>query len=154
LPTDGRLRAVSDARPSAAQAQKPTSVDRLIESESVSPSPEDAAIAFLKTKLGDGKPHPVVQVHNDADAAGVDPDALHRARNMLPIQSRFGPGRPSTWMMEMDQAPAPPDESIPPAKPVNPDPPPAPVFEEHRHDELIKAVPGMRLDVLMSLQRK
>jgi hypothetical protein len=65
------------------------------------------SIAFLKTKLGDGKPHPVVQVHNDADAAGVDPDALHRARNMLPIQSRFGPGRPSTWMMEMDQAPAP-----------------------------------------------
>jgi hypothetical protein len=70
-----------------AQAQKPTSVDRLIESESVpepatalgaGPSPEDVAIAFLKTKLGDGKPHPVVQVHDDADAAGVDPDALHR----------------------------------------------------------------------------
>jgi hypothetical protein len=29
-----------------------------------------------------------------------------------------------------------------------------PVFEEHRPDELIKAVPGMRLDVLMALQRK
>jgi hypothetical protein len=28
-----------------------------------------------------------------------------------------------------------------------------PSFEEHRPDELIKAVPGMRLDVLMSLQR-
>jgi hypothetical protein len=131
-----------------AQTRKPTSVDPLIESESVpepatafgaAPSPEDAAIAFLKTKLGDGKPHPVVQVHNDADAAGVDPDALHRARNMLPIETRSGPGRPSTWTMEIAETPAPPDASIPPAKPVNPDPPPAPVFEEHRHDELIKA---------------
>ena len=49
---------------------------------------------------------------------------------------------------------APPDVSILPAKPVHPDPPPAPVFEEHRHDGIIKAVPGMRLDVLMALQRK
>jgi hypothetical protein len=76
-----------------AQAQKPTSVDRLIESESV--------------------------------------------------------GEPATAFRA-----APPNASILPAKPVNPDPPPVPVFEEHRHDELIKAVPGMRLDVLMALQRK
>jgi hypothetical protein len=76
-----------------AQAQKPTSVDHLIESESV----REPATAF-------------------------------RA--------------------------APPDVSILPAKPVNPGPPPVPVFEGHRPDELIKAVPGMRLDVLMALQRK
>jgi hypothetical protein len=171
-----------------AQAQKPTSVDRLIESESVpetadafaaAPSPEDAAIAFLKTKLGDGKPHPVAQVHNDADAAGVDLDALHRARNMLHIETRTRPGRPSTWTMEIDKAPAPPDAPIPesarkrsqnnlpnttsiaaPVEPVVTAPKPArvspaePVFEEYGPGGLIKAVPGMRLDVLMALQRK
>jgi hypothetical protein len=47
-----------------------------------------------------------------------------------------------------------------PAEPADTTPEPAPasradpVFEEHRPDGLIKAVPGMRLDVLMALQRK
>lgn len=56
-------------------------------------------------------------------------------------------------LIESESDPETATASIPPAKPVNPDPPPASVFEEHRPDELIKAVPGMRLDVLMALQR-
>lgn len=141
------------------------------------PSPEDAAIAFLKTRLGDGKPHPVVQVHNDADAAGVDPDALHRARNMLPIETRSGPGRPSTWTMEIDEAPAPPDASIPESAinrsqndaPAVSAPEPAPaaspsqgnsfwqrghVYEPDRKDDVLVPQPGMSLAALMAHSRK
>lgn len=87
----------------------------------------------------------------DQAAQAQKPASVDR---LFELELPFAPHGPSTWMMEMDQAPAPPDASIPPAKPVHPDPPPAPVFEEHRSDELIKAVPGMRLDVLMALQRK
>jgi hypothetical protein len=160
-----------------AQAQEPTSVDRLIESESVpepvtafgaAPSPEDAAIAFLKTRLGDGKPHPVVQVHNDADAAGVDPDALHRARNMLPIETRSGPGRPSTWTLELDEAPAPPDVSRNDQPAVSaPEPEPAAassrgnsfwerghVYEPDRNGDVLVPQPGMSLAALMAHSRK
>ena len=54
-------------------------------------------------------------------------------------------------LIESESVPEPATASIPPAKPANP---PASMFEEHRPDGLIKAVPGMRLDVLMALQRK
>jgi hypothetical protein len=56
-------------------------------------------------------------------------------------------------LIESESVPEPATASIPPAKRANPDPPPASMFEEHRPDGLIKAVPGMRLDVLMALQR-
>lgn len=160
-----------------AQAQRPGSVDPPIESESVpepttafapAPSPEDSAIAFLKARLGDGKPHAVVQIHTDADAAGVDLDALQRARNMLAIETRSGPGRPSTWRMEIDEGPAPPAASISPLKPLNPDWPPAPEsnrgmdgpgawvrerFDQSFNDRRDFPEPGESLESWMAAQR-
>jgi hypothetical protein len=96
----------------------------------------------------------------DAYRASTD---LHRGRNQFSIESRSGPGRPSAWTIEMDDAPTPTTEINPPTSPaVRPEP----QIETSGNDafyrrgwvygsggddrnDVIPAQPGLNLDALI-----